>query len=138
MTMPTNTSEPALEPINWDALDPDEFAEKITALAEHKGPALTVEDMDAVERVWETQMPMRRCALVMLTKPFAWLCEQVEADRDVALTVAEVHRALSEGAGFYQMVANLMEQALAQTMLALCTRADMDALLAEVEAAARK
>lgn len=138
MTMPTNTSEQALEPINWATLDPDEFAEKITTLAETKGPALTVQDMDAVERIWKTQMPMRRCALVMLTKSFSRLCEQVETDRGVALTVAEVHRALSEGVGFYQEVANLMEQALAQTMLALCTREDMDALLAEVEAAARE
>ena len=133
--MHTTAQNGASEAINWDALDPDEFAEKITALAECKGPALTVEDMDAVERVWETHMPMRRCALAMMTKPFSWLTQKVETDRDFALTVAEVHRALSEGAGFYQMVANLMEQALAQTMLALCTREDMDALIAEAEAA---
>lgn len=47
------------ESINWATLDPDEFAEKITALAETKGPALTVQDMDAVERIWKRQMPMR-------------------------------------------------------------------------------
>ena len=136
--MHTTAQNGASEAINWDALDPDEFAEKITALAEHKGPALTVEDMDAVERVWETQMPMRRCALVMMTKPFAWLCEQVETDRHFALTVAEVYRALCDGAGFYQEVADLMTQTQAKMMLALCVREDMDALLAEVEAAARE
>ncbi|MGB5098711.1 MAG: hypothetical protein WBN82_12480 [Porticoccaceae bacterium] len=116
------------ESITWATLDPDEFAEKITALAESKGPALTVQDMDAVERVWAIQMPMRRHALVMMTKPFAWLREQVETDRGGALGVAEVHRALSEGVGFYQEAANLMAKAQALTMLALCVREDMDAL----------
>jgi hypothetical protein len=84
------------ESINWDTLDQDEFAEQITALVESKGPALTVEDMDAVERVWKSQMPMRRPALVMMTKPFAWLREQVETDRGVALGVAEVEAAARE------------------------------------------
>lgn len=126
------------ESINWATLDPDEFAEKITALVESKGPALTVEDMDAVERVWKSQMPMRRSALVMMTKPFSWLSQKVETDRHFALTVAEVYSALCEGAGFYQEVADLMTQTQAKMMLALCVREDMDALLAEVEAAAKE
>ncbi len=135
MTMPTNTSEQALEPIDWAALDQDEFAEKITALAESKGPALTLDDMDTIEQVWNTQMPMRRCTLAMMTKPYSWLAQKVETDRDFALTVAGIYGALCNGVGFYKTVANLMEQAEAKMMIALCTREDMDALIAEAEAA---
>lgn len=107
--------------------------DKILATMNAKGPMLSCEDMDKIEARWEEERRARRCSLVLMTKPFSWLKQQVKDDRDFALAVADVFRCTNENQ-FYKGVNELMEQAHLWAMIALCEREDMQEILAEVEA----
>ncbi len=118
---------------DWDALSPDDFADKLIADLDSKGPLLTCDDMDKLERLWEEERRGRRCALVLMTKPFSWVREQVETDRDFAAAVAACYSYTRENE-LYKGTAALIEQANLWAMIALAGREDMNELLAEAEA----
>jgi hypothetical protein len=116
-----------------EAMPPDEFSDALFAKMEAAEPQLTCEDMDKIEAVWMSQKRDRRMALVMLTKPWAWLNQQVSKDRDFAKAVAEVEQYASR-ASLYKGLAEMMETAVVWCMLALAGREDMQELCNEAKA----
>jgi hypothetical protein len=113
-----------------DAMHPDEFADTLFATMEKAEAALTYEDMDQIEAMWNQQRRERRYSLVMLTMPWADLNQKVAEDRDFALAVAEVMQYANE-TKFYSGVADLIERAGTWAMVALAGREDGKELLAE-------
>ena len=126
-----NLSTMTDEEIN--AMPRDDFADAIFAELETKEPLLTCEDMDEIEAMWKRQTRTRRAALVLLTKPWAWLNQQVIEDRGFAVAVAEV-KILADEAGLYKGLAKLMETASVWSMAALAGREDMSEIIEEAKA----
>ncbi|MBI5785187.1 MAG: hypothetical protein HZA64_07005 [Rhodocyclales bacterium] len=121
-------------PKDWDSLSPDEFSDELFAAMQSKGPFLTPDDMDKIERLWEEERRTRRCALVLLTMPFAELRDSVEQDRDFAGAVAEVFRCTKDLA-YYKGMVELLQQANLWAMTAIACREDMAELLTEADVA---
>lgn len=129
------TPSPSEPPVDMDTLSLDACIAQTLAHMDTKLPALTSAQMDDIERRWNEQQALRRYALLLLTKPFSWLREQVEEDRSFALAVANAYRHTQETA-FYQNVLDLMKEANHWMMMALCARCDMSELLLEVDSKA--
>jgi len=64
-------------PVNWDAMDSNEFADRMLAFLDGEAAVLSCEEMDIIERYWKEDMVARRTALIMLTKPFAELSQMI-------------------------------------------------------------
>jgi len=94
-------------------------------------PALEIERDDEAE--WERQRCNRRVALAILTKPWAWLNQQVIEDRGFAVAVAQI-KMLADEAGLYKGLAELMESASLWSDLALISREDMNEVMEEAKA----
>lgn len=116
-----------------NAMPHDDFADALFAQMEAKEPLLTCEDMDEIEAMWERQRRNRRAALVLLTKPWTWLNQQVTEDRDFAVAVAQA-KILADEAGLYKALAELMEAASVWSMMALASREDMSEVIEEAKA----
>jgi hypothetical protein len=110
----------------------DQEVDELLAQIDAREPMLSCDDMDKIEKQWVERRAARRCALVLMTKPFSWLREQVENDRDFALAVADVF-ICTKNIDYYKGMAELMEQAKLWSMMALVCREDMSDLIAEVE-----
>lgn len=116
-----------------DAMSPDDFADALVAQMEAREPLLTCEDMDEIEAMWERQRCSRRAALGLLTKPWAWLNQQVTENRDFAVCVAQI-KECADTIGLYKGMAEFMEAASVWGMVALAGREDMSEILAEAKA----
>lgn len=116
-----------------NAMPPDDFADALFAQMETKGPLLTCEDMDEIEAMLERQRRNRRAALVLLTKPWAWLNQQVTEDRGFAVAVAQI-KMLADEVGLYRGLAEFMEAASVWGMIALASREDMSEVIEEAKA----
>lgn len=121
----------ASEEIN--AMPPDDFADALFAKMETKEPLMTCEDIDELEAMWERQRGNRRAALVLLTKPWAWLNQQVTENRKFAVAVAQI-KMLADEVGLYKGLAELMEAASVWSMVALASREDMSEVIEEAKA----
>ncbi|TAN35483.1 MAG: hypothetical protein EPN23_11065 [Verrucomicrobia bacterium] len=105
---------------------------KLIARMKHQEAAMTCADIDTIETWWISTQMTRRCALVMLIRPFAALCEDVKNDRDFALPVAETYHAIDFGQ--YEELLNRLKGATAWMMAALAARKDMQEVLDEARA----
>ena len=117
---------------DWNALPEQEFAEKLVAQADDQGPALTHSDMDIIEECWEKRRAARRCALILLTKPFKEIREGVGKNREFALAVAEVI-SCNENLDFYKGIHEFLVKAKVWGSIALAGREDMEEIFAEVD-----
>lgn len=116
-----------------NAMPPDDFADAVFIQMETKEPLLTCEDMDEIEAMWERQRRTRRAALLLLTKPWAWLNQQVTENRDFAVAVAQI-KMLADEVKLYKGLAKFMEEASLWGMLALADREDVDEVIEEAKA----
>lgn len=116
-----------------NAMPPDDFADALFAQMATKTPLLSCDDMDEIEALWERQRCNRRAALVLLTKPWAWLNQQVSEDRGFAVAVAQI-KMLADEAELYKGLAKFMEAASAWSMMALASREDMIDVIEEAKA----
>lgn len=110
----------------------DQECDALLAQMDAREPMLSCDDMDKIEKQWVERRAARRCALVLMTKPFSWLREQVENDRDFALAVADV-LSCTKNIDYYKGMVDLMEQARLWSMMALACREDMSDLITEAE-----
>lgn len=133
---PTLIADPSTIPewgaTDWESMNQDEFANNLLAKMEGEEAILTCEEMDIIEKFWDVDRRNRRCSLVMLTKPFSWLREQVENDDDFAQSVAAMNVCLD--ASKYEQIANLLHDAQRRLMCAIACREDMSALLDKAKA----
>jgi hypothetical protein len=120
----------------WENMGEDEFADKILAKMEGEQELITCDEMDIIERFWEQDRAVRRCALVSLTKPFTWLRENIERDTGFAEAEIEVFQSLDPGK--YRAIAELLETAQKRLLVAVACREDMQVLMDKVEAAVRR
>src|SRR5260221_9505054 len=74
----------------------------------------------------------RRMALVFLSRPFPELANKIREDRATALAFAEAAACIKSSAEKYKYLADVMATAEIRIQMALCQRADMTRLLAEV------
>lgn len=116
-----------------NAMPHDDFADALFTQMEAKEPLLTCEDMDKIEAMWERQRRNRRAALVLLTKPWTWLNQQVAENRDFAVAVAQI-KILTDEAELYKTLAELMKAASVWSMVALTSREDMSEVIEEAKA----
>lgn len=107
----------------------DDAADALLAEIDAKAALLTLDDMDRIEQKWRELMTVRRCSLVMLTRPFADLRSDVEESRDFAVAVAEALRKVD--LDFYQGMATLIDTARVWLLMALACREDMAEIMAE-------
>lgn len=134
--MSASTASPILDDMTGEeinAMPPDDFADALIAQMETKEPLLTCEDMDEIEAMWERQRRNRRAALVLLTKPWAWLNQQVTEDRGFAVAVAQI-KMLADEVGLYEGLTEFMEAASVWSMVALASREDMSEVIEEAKA----
>lgn len=118
----------------WQAMHGDQFADNLIVKMRHEGPALTCDEMDVIEQFWKEDMRCRRCALVMATKPFEWIEEQVRSDRKFAVAVANTLDAIDVEK--YETIVSLINDSRRRMMVALSVREDMSEVIAEARAAA--
>lgn len=116
-----------------DAMPIDDFSAAIYAEMKGAPALLTCDEMDQIEALWESDRQNRRCALILLTKPWDWLSQKVIEDREFAVTVEQC-RILAEGAELYKNLAHLMEAVKVRALIALASRDDMSDIQAEAEA----
>lgn len=109
----------------------DEFAETLFAKLEGEQPKLSCDDMDKLEQWWRDDMRNRRCALVMLTMPFADFRQKVEGDRDFAKAVADTLSHVQGAIDGCQAAVDFLGCSQAWMMAALACREDMSEILAE-------
>ena len=115
-------------------MDPENFAVALTAKLSDAPATLTCAQMDEIEQHWRDTMPARRCALIMITKSFAWLRDSVQEDREFALSVADTMQCATAALSSYKATIKLLENATLRASVALAYREDMAEILDEVEA----
>ena len=123
-----------LTSLSNDAINarPKDDIDMFIADMDSKEAIISCEDMDAIEARWNAERINRRAALIMLTKPFKWLSETTGTDKDFAEAVANIHE-VTKDLAFYKGMVELLECAHTWTMIALCSREDMQ----EIKAAER-
>lgn len=117
-----------------DKMAPEDFADALLAKLSDEPATITCEQMDAIEQHWRDTMPTRRCALAMLTKPFADLRDKVLEDRELALAIADSMQCANRELPRYKATIKLLEKAAALAAVAMAGREDMTEILDEVEA----
>ena len=116
-----------------NAMPSDKFADKFLAEMDAKPAQISLDDMNAVEKRWVDELTNRRCALVMLTKPFHWLRDTTQNDDEFAKAVAAI--SVMEGKiEYYKTVASLLEAAQWWAKIALLGREDGDKLVSDAKA----
>jgi hypothetical protein len=93
-------------------------------------PLLDAADVDRIDAEFHQRRRDRRAALLILTKPGAWLDRCVAKDRKFALVAAELFLCINEEK-LYSMLNDLMIESKARLMAALSVREDMGEVLAE-------
>lgn len=116
-----------------NAMEVEEFGNRVMADLRKAKPYLTEKQLDAIESRFcdGTKGVSRRAALLVLLKPGAWLIEHIEKDRDVAVALADVARCGADYASRLRQTADLVDTAAARINVALCVREDFDAVRAE-------
>ena len=94
---------------------------------------LSEEMLDAIERRFcdGANGAARRTALVTLLKSDDWLFRAVAEDRETAIAFADIAQCASAYSHRLREVADLVDRAATRINVALCTREDMDAIVAE-------
>lgn len=96
-----------------------------------KEPAkVTTDFVEMVDRRI-TYDPVRRGALVWLSKPFGEWVEQIHDDREAAVTFSVLAHLLDDTIKRFEALVDLLKAAQIQMKLAVCVRPDMDAIKTE-------
>ncbi len=133
-TMPeaqTNTNPPEWGAPEWEQMSSEEFADSLIAKLETEEASLTAEEMDIIEQFWRNDIANRRATLIMLTKPFSEIREQIENDRSFAVAAAAVFDCIEPDK--YQAIADLLSDAQRRLMGALACREDMQEIMKEAK-----
>ncbi len=136
MNNPREAYAPSLDGLTDEqinAMPEDDFCDALYASLQKQEALITCEQMDEIEQLWETERRSRRACLLMLTKPWAWLNEQVMNDREFALIAVQIMDIANTGK-MYQGLADLMGTVSGWTMAALASRGDMSEVMAEARA----
>ena len=97
------------------------------------GDVLSEEMLDAIERRFAdgANGAARRAALVTLLEPDARLFRAVAEDRETAIAFADIAQCASAYSNRLRDVADLVDRAVTRINVALCTRGDMDSVVAD-------
>lgn len=128
----TPTSSKSINPPEWDTMNQDEFAENLLAKMKEEPAALTCEEMDIIEKFWNTNRRTRRAALITLTKSYAWLEDKIQSDTEFAEIMVELLECVEPDK--YEDITNLLFHAQRRVMCALTCRDDLGELQAKVRA----
>jgi len=118
-----------------NALDHDAFAEKLLSDFDAQPAQITNEQLDEIEAnflglSWRRS---RRAALGTLAMSGMQLTKVITDDRKGAFALAVARLSIEEYASHLRALADMMECAGTRIGIALCSREDMEALLAEAE-----
>jgi len=127
----TTTNLPEWGAPEWEQMSSEEFADALYAKLETEEAALTTEEMDLVEQFWRNDIRNRRCALVFLTKPFSEIREQIENNRDFAVSAAAILDCIVPDK--YQAIADLLSDAKRRLLVVTACREDMKEILEEAK-----
>jgi len=121
--------------IEANTMNDDVFADRLFQILEASPPILTREEVDIVEDgLIKGSGQMRRAALVMMTFSGADLCTKIEQDREFAVMAASVKVGMDGLGEKYHSLGDLLKKLETNLMLALCSREDMQEVIAEGEA----
>lgn len=99
---------------------------------------LSDEDVGSWERQFATTDMTRQMALLLLSRPGAWLIDEVEKDRDFAVQVAGLGECLDAYAEELGRLQYLVQCAHARAVAVLRGCEDREQLLAEARASVRR
>lgn len=116
----------------WETMNEDEFAGNIFEKMKGEDAVLTCEEMDIIEKFWEEDRRTRRCALIVLTKPYSWLEEQIKNDTVFAEAMMKVFECIDVKK--YEAITNLLLDAQRRIMCAITCRDDFEELRERVNA----
>jgi hypothetical protein len=118
-----------------DELDDDAFAEKLFRDFDAQPAQLTKEQVDKMEANFTgpSRQRSRRAALATLALSGKELTRNVTSERDSALALAVARVSIEEYASHLREFAEMMESAGTRIGVALCSRDDMNELLAEAK-----
>lgn len=116
----------------WDAMSQDEFADNLLEKMKGEEAVLTCEQMDIIEKFWDEDRRTRRAALAMLTKPYAWLEDKIQNDKEFAEAMVELLECVETDK--YSCIANLLLDAQRRLICAISCREDLDELHVKVKA----
>lgn len=119
---------------DWNAMEPEAFANAMEARLTEAGAILTCDQMDEIEQRWRDRTMERRCSLIMLTEEYPNLRQKVIEDKAFAEAMVSVLHAARAEAKFLKGLSDLMEAVDVRAMMALVHREDMQQLFAEYEA----
>jgi len=124
-----------LAQIEANTMDKDVFANRLYKMLELSPPILTNQEVDIVEdELIKRNGVMRRAALIFMTFSGADLCKKIEQDREFAVMAASVRVGTSGLGNKYRDLGTLINKMGVNLMVALCSREDMEEVLAEGEA----
>ncbi|MCG7863861.1 MAG: hypothetical protein JAZ18_15865 [Candidatus Thiodiazotropha endolucinida] len=119
--------------LDWDQMSDEDFAKTLFDKLEAEGPVFTLEELGIFENRLQTNAATRRLALVVLTKPFSEIQEQIENDREFAVATADIYNCTDPG--LYQATHDLLETARLRMAGLLACRDDMEQVFEEAERA---
>ncbi|MFC1347716.1 MAG: hypothetical protein G8D81_20480 [gamma proteobacterium symbiont of Clathrolucina costata] len=117
--------------IECDQMSDEDFANSLFDKLEAEGPVFTLEELGRFENRLQKNAATRRMALVVLTKPFSEIQEQIENDREFAVATADIYQCTDPE--LYQATHDLLENARLRIAGLLACRDDMEEIFKEAE-----
>lgn len=107
----------------------EDFAQVLLEKYEQLPAQYSLETYKELEAKFEKTRIARRIALLTLTKPFSELRDDVVADRELAIAIADIYNGLESTIETMLGMVEIMETSRNWQMMALVHRADMKSIL---------
>lgn len=131
-TTTTEQIQDKWENVDWDALNPDEFAMQILERMRAEPATFTPDQVQIIEKRAQADGITRRAMLALLAMPGKQVLETALEDRDAALGLAELQAHIRDYLdNRHDSLRELLQAADVRIMLALAQREDADQIIAE-------
>lgn len=122
-----------MEQIEANTIDHDVFCDRLFEQLEASAPLFDKEEMYEIEESIQRDQ-MRRVAFAIASLSGKELCEKIVADRDFAVIAGGVLSELGAVKERYQQLMDIFSWLDGRLMIALCSREDMNEVIAEGKA----